>query len=109
MTLGEYIADQRRHLRLTQQEISERLQSYGVNRTSSAVATWETGKQSIPVDILPALAQALEVSVVQLYIKAGLLDGLPGAEVVKLMDKLGERDRIKITRMIEAFAEENSS
>lgn len=106
-TLGDYIATRRRALRLTQQEISERLRGYGVERSASAIANWETDKQSIPVEILPALANSLEISIVLLYAKAGILANLPGAEVVKLMDKLSESDRIKITRMIQAFAEEN--
>ena len=108
ITLGDYIANRRRALRLTQQEISERLHGYGVERSASAIANWETGKQSVPVEILPALANSLEISIVLLYAKAGILANLPGAEVVKLMDKLSESDRIKITRMIQAFAEENS-
>lgn len=107
ITLGDYIANRRRALRLTQQEISERLHSHGIDRSASAIANWETGKQSVPVDILPALASALEISIVLLYAKAGILANLPGAEVVKLMDKLSESERVKITRMIQAYTQEN--
>lgn len=107
-TLGDYIASRRRALRLTQAEISERLQSYGVDRSASAIANWETGKQAIPIEILPALANALEEqSVVQLYALAGVLANLPGSEIVRLMDRLSTDDRARIVRMIEAYASEN--
>lgn len=108
-SLGDYIASRRRALRLTQAEISERLMSYGVDRSASAIANWETGKQVIPIEILPALAGALEEkSVVKLYAFAGVLANLPGADIVRLMDRLTDDERIRITRMIEAYANENS-
>lgn len=107
--LGDYIAARRRALRLTQAEISERLQSYGVERSASAIANWETGKQSIPIEILPALANALEEqSVVQLYALAGVLANLPGAEIVRLLDRLSPAERARWVRIIEAaYADEN--
>lgn len=109
MALGDYIANRRKQLRLTQQEVADRLESYGVARTASAIATWETGKQSVPLEIIPELAKALETSLVDLYSAAGVLDDLPGARIIKIMDKLSDRSRANITRMIEAYTEENSS
>lgn len=98
-SLGDYIASRRRALRLTQAEISERLMSYGVDRSASAIANWETGKQVIPIEILPALAGALEEkSVVKLYALAGVLANLPGADTASFLGALiGRTKSVVIT------------
>ncbi len=102
--IGDYIARRRRTLRLTQTEVSERLSQYGVNRTSSTVAGWETDKQDPPVDILPALAKALEEpSVVQLYVAAGLFTSLPIERVAALFDSLDVSDQMVVADLVDSL------
>lgn len=105
--LNEYITKKRKTLRLTQEEVAERLREYGVDRATPTLANWETGRQPIPIEVLPALAAALEeTSPVQLYELAGILSNLPGAEIVKLLDGKSEAEIKRFRRMIEAFLEE---
>lgn len=44
MTFGEYLAKRRKALRLTQQEVSERLHDKGVDRSPQTVAHWENDR-----------------------------------------------------------------
>lgn len=105
--LSDYIAKRRRTLRLTQEEVVERMRQYGVERAAPTLANWETGRQPIPVEALPALAAALEEKTpVRFYELAGILSYLPGAEIVKLLDGLPPEDIRRFARMIEAFLEE---
>jgi transcriptional regulator with XRE-family HTH domain len=107
VTLGQYIAARRRTLRLKQEEVTERLREYGVDRATSTLANWEADRQSVPVDLLPALAGALEVSVVMLYERAGILAHLPGSEIVKLLDGKPPEVAERVARMIAAYFEDS--
>jgi transcriptional regulator with XRE-family HTH domain len=105
-TLSEYIASRRNELRLEQKEVSERLKRLGVDRAPTTVANWESGRQVVPLELIPALARALEESPVTLYDYAGLLSELPGSEIIKLLDGLSDQDVAKLERMIRAFVED---
>lgn len=108
MELGEFIAHRRKELRLTQEEVVERMRSYGVDRASPTLGNWEAGRQAIPLEVLPALAQALELSSpVKLYDLAGVLANLPGGEIIKLFDGMSDSEIRRWARMIQAFLQES--
>ncbi|MBZ0279389.1 MAG: helix-turn-helix domain-containing protein [Anaerolineae bacterium] len=103
MTLGDYIAWRRKALRLEQRELVERLKARGVDRAVTTLSGWEHNKQQVPIDFIPALAEALEVSITTLYEHAGILRNIPGSEIVKLLDGLPDEEVAKIQRMIAAY------
>lgn len=105
MTLGDYIASRRKALRLEQRELVARLKALGVDRAVTTLSGWEHNKQQVPVDFIPALAEALDVSITTLYEYAGILENIPGREIVKLLDGLPEQEVAKIHRMIAAYFE----
>lgn len=103
--IGDYIAQRRKQLRLTQNEVSERLMANGAERATSSIAGWETGRQAPPIEIYPALAAALEEpSVLKLYVIAGLFKDLPIERIAALFDGLTVDDQMTIADMIEAFS-----
>ena len=65
-SLGRFIAKRRRHMRLTQQELAERI---GVSK--SAIAKWETDGGIPDRDNLKKLSEILNVTVDDLH---GLID-----------------------------------
>lgn len=108
ITLGEYLAKRRKQLRLTQQEVSERLRERGVDRATQTVAHWENNRQGVPTEIIPHLAVVLEEqSPIKLYELAGILKNLPGAQIVKLLDGIPPDDVERIQRMIEAYLKDS--
>ena len=104
-TLGRYIAERRRTLRLEQKEVSERLGQAGMYRAPTTVANWESDRQTVPPELIPALAKALEVSPVRLYELAGVLAELPGSEIIKLLDGLPQEEIDRVERMLRAYLE----
>lgn len=95
--LGVYIRKRRRALDMTQKELSERLKGMGVDRSPFAISNWETGRQVVPLDLLPAIAQALEEpSAFHLYDLLGVIDNLPGSQIVRA---LGNADINKLDRI----------
>lgn len=105
ITLGRYIADRRRALRLEQKEISQRLERLGSFRAPTTVANWENDRQTVPPEMIPALAKALEMSPVRLYELAGFLAELPGSEIIKLLDGLPQEEIERVERMLRAYLE----
>lgn len=102
--LGNYIAARRKDLRLTQEEVAERMRSHGVDRAATTLANWEAGRQVIPLEIIPALAEALEEkSPAKLYDYAGILSGIPGSRIVKLLDGQPTEVIDRVERMIAAL------
>lgn len=102
--LAKYIADRRHFLRLTQEEVAERLRAQGINRVSATIANWETGRQAIPLEVIPALANALvELTPVRMYRLAGVLDNLPGSEIIEMLDGLPADKIARAVRIIRAF------
>lgn len=103
MELSAHVGSRRRQLRLTQEEVSERLRQRGVERAASTIAHWEAGRQAIPLEILPDLAAALEEEVVVLYELAGILDRIPGGEIAKLLKGAKEEDIETVERLVKAL------
>jgi len=105
--LGNYIAVRRKDLRLTQEEVAERMRSHGVDRAATTLANWEAGRQVIPLEVIPALAEALEEkSPAKLYDYAGILAGIPGSRIVKLLDGQSPEVIDRVERMIAALLDD---
>jgi transcriptional regulator with XRE-family HTH domain len=106
--LGTYIADKRNALRLTQKEVVERMRLRGVNRDATTLANWEAGRQVVPLEVLPVLAEALEEnSPTKLYDYAGILSTIPGSGIVRLLDGQSPETVERVERMIAALLENN--
>lgn len=106
--LGTYIANRRNELRLTQKEVVERMRQHGVARDATTLANWEAGRQIIPLEVLPVLAEALEEnSPAKLYDYAGILSGIPGSGIVRLLDGKPAATVERVERMIAALLEDN--
>jgi len=105
-SLGEYIANRRRELHLEQTDLVERLKARGVNRAVTTLSGWEQGRYQVPVEFLPAIADALEVSAVKIYEQAGILDNIRGHHILKLLDGLPDSEVAKVERMIAAYFQE---
>lgn len=103
--LGKYVADRRTALRLTQEEVVERLRQHGVDRAATTLANWEAGRQPIPIEFIPELAKALEDSTVRLYEYAGILDKLPGSEIIKLLDGLSDDELARVEKVLRAMTD----
>lgn len=105
--LGDFIKRRRLELKgdssgghLTQRELGERLKKYGVKpRANTTVSDWEKGK-NVPLIVMPALAQALEVSPMLLFALAGALKDVPSAELLLWAEKEGLTDK-QISNAIE--------
>lgn len=65
--LASKIRDRRKSLGMTQADFAEKIDI--PNRTFQ---NYETGRNSIPANILPQIAKALECSVADLYVVQGL-------------------------------------
>ena len=62
MSLGKFIAKRRKYMRLTQEELAEK-----INVSKSAIAKWETDAGIPDRDNLQRLAKAINVSVDDLH------------------------------------------
>ena len=62
MSLGQYIATRRKHMRLTQEELADKV---GVSK--SAIAKWETDGGLPDRDNLRRIAEVMEISVDELH------------------------------------------
>ena len=87
---GNFISQRRRELSLNQKQLAEKL-----NVTDKAVSKWETGRSAPDISMLEPLAEALEVSVVEILkgekIEKEKLVPVSDEVIVKTMKK-GERD-----------------
>ena len=62
MSLGQYISTRRKHMRLTQEELADK-----VGVSNSAIAKWETDGGLPDRDNLRRIAEVMEVSVDELH------------------------------------------
>lgn len=107
-SVGEYIARRRKALHITQVDLMNRLAKLGVERKPSTIANWETGQSPVPQELIPALARALEEpSPTTLYELAGVIDQLPGGQIVKLLKGQTPEFIERVERMIDAFLRSN--
>ena len=97
--LGDYIRERRRQLnKMTQVELSTKLGDLGEGRKAGTIANWETGRNDVPVSIIPALARALEEpSPFHLYDLLGVIDNIPGSQIVRALNSapIEKIDRIQ--------------
>ena len=107
--IGEFIAKRRTQLRLTQQEVIDALHLHGIERSTATLSNWEAGRQPVAIELLPAIAAVLDISLLDLYEVAGLLKDLPGVEILKLVNRMSDADRQRIFRMIQAYDSQNNN
>lgn len=83
-TVGMALRDLREGQRLTQAELSARLQTHGLTSGSSAktVSAWERGETPLPLTVLPILADALHMDFVTLTRSLGLC-GDPSSRAIR--------------------------
>jgi transcriptional regulator with XRE-family HTH domain len=85
-TIGAFIYKRRRELRLTQEDLAKRLAELGIERSPNTISSWETERSLLPLDLIEPLSKALEMaSPALLYELVGLLDSIPGGDIVKLL------------------------
>lgn len=103
-TLGAYIKERRNQLnRMTQKQLAERLAKYGVYRDHTAIAAWEADTNPVHMDVIPALALALEEkSPNKLYDLLGVVENLSGADIVRLLSDAEPSDIAYLTEMVKS-------
>ncbi|MEV0283349.1 helix-turn-helix transcriptional regulator [Kribbella sp. NPDC050820] len=112
-SLGEYLAEQRRHAQLSLRQLSDLA---GVS--NPYLSQIERGLRKPSADVLQQLAKALRISAETLYVRAGILDpddssdGRRAAGVVEavLLDPaLNERQKRVLLDVYASFVRENTS
>ncbi|GAA2831654.1 helix-turn-helix domain-containing protein [Kribbella solani] len=114
-SLGEYLAEQRRHAQLSLRQLSDLA---GVS--NPYLSQIERGLRKPSADVLQQLAKALRISAETLYVRAGILDpedspdgtGRTSGGVVDavLLDPaLNERQKRVLLDVYASFVRENTS
>jgi len=112
-SLGEYLAEQRRHAQLSLRQLSDLA---GVS--NPYLSQIERGLRKPSADVLQQLAKALRISAETLYIRAGILDpddssagrGAAGVVDAVLLDPaLNERQKRVLLDVYASFVRENTS
>lgn len=99
--IGDFIKKRRAELpsasgaeQMTQKELGERLADFGIKaRTNTTISDWETGRANVPLVVIPALAQALDVSPIRLYSLAGALKDVPAGALLQWVERQGLTDK----------------
>lgn len=103
-TIGSYIAEKRRKLRLTQQDVADRLGSEGIQRKATTISSWENGNDPVPIELIPALARALEEpSPITMYELASVLENIPGNRIIKLFEDATPEELETVERIVRAY------
>ncbi len=112
-SVGEYLAEQRRHAQLSLRQLSDLA---GVS--NPYLSQIERGLRKPSADVLQQLAKALRISAETLYIRAGILDpddesdgarGPPGVVDAVLLDPaLNERQKRVLLDVYASFVRENT-
>lgn len=80
--LNVYIAEQLKRKGIAREDFAKSL-----GRDVSTISNWINGKYDIPLDLLREISEALgEETPIKLYDLAGLLDGVPGENIVRLLN-----------------------
>ncbi len=113
-SVGEYLAEQRRHAQLSLRQLSDLA---GVS--NPYLSQIERGLRKPSADVLQQLAKALRISAETLYVRAGILDPdespdgtrrTPGVvEAVLLDPALNERQKRVLLDVYASFVRENGS
>ena len=86
MTLGSYIKDRRKALRMTQEDLADKLASLGVQRGASIISQWENDHSQPPFEVISKLADALEESSPnRLLSLGGYLESVKGNNIIDLL------------------------
>lgn len=68
LRIASNIRKYRKSAGLTQQELANRLNAiHGTSLRNNTISSWENGVNSIDNDFIPAIAQILRISIMQLY------------------------------------------
>ncbi|GAA1594476.1 hypothetical protein GCM10009789_55640 [Kribbella sancticallisti] len=112
-SVGEYLAEQRRHAQLSLRQLSDLA---GVS--NPYLSQIERGLRKPSADVLQQLAKALRISAETLYVRAGILDPddeddsarrTPGVvEAVLLDPALNERQKRVLLDVYASFVRENA-
>jgi transcriptional regulator with XRE-family HTH domain len=113
-SVGEYLAEQRRHAQLSLRQLSDLA---GVS--NPYLSQIERGLRKPSADVLQQLAKALRISAETLYVRAGILDPddsedgarrTPGVVDAVLLDPaLNERQKRVLLDVYASFVRENST
>jgi transcriptional regulator with XRE-family HTH domain len=112
-SLGEYLAEQRRHAQLSLRQLSDLA---GVS--NPYLSQIERGLRKPSADVLQQLAKALRISAETLYVRAGILDPDDSADgrqasgvvdAVLLDPALNERQKRVLLDVYASFVRENTS
>ena len=113
-SVGEYLAEQRRHAQLTLRQLSDLA---GVS--NPYLSQIERGLRKPSADVLQQLAKALRISAETLYIRAGILDPddhtdpadrrIDVVEAVLLDPVLNERQKRVLLDVYASFVRENEA
>jgi transcriptional regulator with XRE-family HTH domain len=112
-SVGEYLAEQRRHAQLSLRQLSDLA---GVS--NPYLSQIERGLRKPSADVLQQLAKALRISAETLYIRAGILDPDDGSDAGRatgvvdaiLLDPLlNERQKRVLLDVYGSFVRENAS
>lgn len=79
--MTNWIKDRRQQLRISQDDLAARLQTHGIDITRGTISHWEMGRHNPPLDnplFANALAEALNMSVTEVLMKAGYALSLEG-------------------------------
>lgn len=107
-SVGVYIQQRRKALRMTQVDLSKELARLGYDRASTTIANWEAGEYPVPLELLAPLARALkEPSPVILYDLAGVLDQIPGGQIVQLLSDAPQEEVDRAERILRALLKNN--
>ncbi|GAA3579763.1 helix-turn-helix transcriptional regulator [Kribbella ginsengisoli] len=112
-SVGEYLAEQRRHAQLSLRQLSDLA---GVS--NPYLSQIERGLRKPSADVLQQLAKALRISAETLYVRAGILDPdeseggrrTPGVVDAVLLDPaLNERQKRVLLDVYASFVRENTT
>ena len=106
-SVGEYLAEQRRHAQLSLRQLSDLA---GVS--NPYLSQIERGLRKPSADVLQQLAKALRISAETLYVRAGILEEREGDEhdlvtEIRLTRGLTEDQKQTLIKVYQSFRHEN--
>lgn len=102
-----YLKEWRKHRKLTQEDVMDRLEIFddpALPTTAATLSRIENGRQGYSERILEALSEVYDTPAGQLISRNPLKEG----EVIDFMQKLTEREQIKLRTIWEAIKEETA-
>lgn len=109
----DWLKKRRRELYLNQDDLSARLQLAGFDISRQTVSHWETDRRSVPLDnpqFVEALANALELNVMELLVIAGYIKnskfGEDATKAAALVDSMPANRRKMAVGILEQLLRE---